>query len=79
MFIFPIDDGWRKLLRRAPFLIIAITNLLARLMALAERTWERVGKRKRDHAHLIESAEGYINNNIWHLHSLSIDDSQSYV
>ena len=48
-------------------------------MALAERTWERVGKRKRDHAHLIESAEGYINNNIWHLHSLSIDDSQSYV
>ena len=26
-------------------------------MALAERTWERVGERKRDRARLIESAE----------------------
>ena len=29
-------------------------------MALAERTWERVGERKRDRARLIESAE-YLN------------------
>ena len=29
-------------------------------MALAERTWERVGERKRDRARLIESADYYV-------------------
>ena len=29
-------------------------------MALAERTWERVGERKRDRARLIESAGVYM-------------------
>ena len=37
-------------------------------MALAERTWERVGERKRDRARLIESAEsgtGWIRIDLW--------------